>query len=103
MYLLVLDSLGTAGIAGIAVGCVLLGVLIAVIIFVYLRFQANKGTAFESSMDMTGQVKFDANADNVGFSNPIYSTAEGPIKSNPIFHSKEDQLDEENPDYTAPY
>ena len=92
-----------AGIVGVAVGCVLLGVFIAVVIFIYLRYQAGKGSSFESTMDTTGQVKFDTNAENVGFSNPIYSTAEEPIKANPIYSSRDDQLDDESPDYTAPY
>jgi hypothetical protein len=88
---------------GIAVGCILLGVFLAVLIFVYLRYQANKSNSFDHSMDMTGQVKFDSNAENVGFSNPIYSTADEPIKANPLYSSKDDQLDNDNPDYTSPY
>ena len=102
---LFLGSIGVPAIAGIAVSCVLLGILVT-IVFVYLRKKAKARTTMQDSMDTTGQVKFDNNAENVGFSNPMYSTSDEPIKANPIYSSN-DRLDndddDDNPDYTAPY
>ena len=102
---LFLGSIGVPAIAGIAVSCVLLGILVTIIVFIYLRHKAKTLGEMQGPMDMTGQVKFDNNADNVGFSNPIYSTSDEPIKANPIYSSKDDRLDDvdDNPDYTAPY
>ncbi|XP_062504844.1 uncharacterized protein LOC134181591 [Corticium candelabrum] len=99
------SSIGVPAIAGIAVSCVLLGILVTIIVFIYLRHKAKTLGEMQGPMDMTGQVKFDNNADNVGFSNPIYSTSDEPIKANPIYSSKDDRLDDvdDNPDYTAPY
>ena len=59
--------MSTTVIIVIAVCCVLGGVLIAVVVFVYLRHMAKKEGDVGAEIVTSGNVKFDRNADNVIF------------------------------------